>query len=435
MKEKVKSILLVFLVLLSLGLIGAINMFDFNRSSASISEYYPQITLGDSKELEQLVMPAEIVVHASEGKSYLLNRNNKYYNLIYNEVKKFTFFSPTLVEEKINWSNFRNSKNGLELIFANPYDASSLEAIFNLMVSMPNLQSIDRIWFFTDDMLDVGVYFISEELDKVYYSRTINTAPLINEYLDKVATEQQYSYHLASRDIQGEKVEKGYYLPIGSLIADSISTTYLKFSENNIIQMIFPVPSSVRLFYSEDTHDSVYYTDGISSLEYYNESNDFSFYQPVLEETMNFNLERELAATIKFINQHGGWDGDYLLTVTDKKFEESRINFRFTKYVEGIPIYTADEGYGVIQAEAINNIVSNYNRSTLLADRVTNYSQLNMSGTELLTALAKKSIRQTQINDINLVYRLTYLKGNLKLEPYWLIEYNEAEQLLIAALK
>lgn len=435
MIEKIKSILLVFLVILSLLLISANNMFDFNRDNAALSEYYPQITLGDSKELEQIVMPETVVVHSEDEKNFLLNRNNEFYSLIYNEVKKFTFFTPVLVEEQIDWNELRGEKRGLELFFSQPHDSDTLKSIFDLTASFPYIQSIDRIWFFTDDMQDVGAYFISEELDRVYFARTINTAPLINEYLSQLEGEQEFSYHIAGEENEGKTVETGYYLPIEGLVADRISKKYLTLTENNIIKMIFSVPSSVRLFYSEDNHDSVYYTDGISSLEYYNEANLFSYYQPVLEEKIGLNVESELSATIKFINQHGGWDGDYLLCAADKKFEEARINFSFRKYIDGIPIYSSYEAYGEIKTEANNNVVSNYKRSTILAEKVTRKAQTNMSGAELLESLSENSIKEVQINNINLVYLLTKSKSSLELEPYWLIKYDESAIFMIAAVK
>ncbi len=435
MLERIKSILLVSLVILSLLLIAAINMFDFNRSSESLSEYYPQITLGDNKVLEEVVSPEKIIVHSADESHFLLNRNNPFYSLIYNEVKKFTFFTPAIVEEQIDWDKLRNEKNGLELVFAQAHDSNTLKAIFDLTAGFTYMPSIDRIWFFTDDMEDVGVYFISEELDRVYYARTINTAPLIDKYLSELDDEQRFSYHLSGVIGDAINVEKGYYLPVDELVADRISKKSLNFSENNVIQMIFSVPSSVRLFYSGDNQDTVYYTDGISSLEYYNETNAFSFYQPVLEEQLRFNMERELAATVKFVNQHGGWDGDYLLTSAYNKFNGTKVDFRFTKYIDGIPIYTVKEMYGQIQIEANNNLVSNYKRSTLLVEKTTRQAQKNMSGPELLESLAEIAIEEEQIRDINLFYILRKSDGSLELEPYWLIEYDQASIYMIAAAK
>ncbi len=433
--EKIKSIFLTSLVILSLLLIAFINMFDFNRDNTSLSEYYPQITLGDNKELEQILAPEKIIVHSLAEKHFLLNRNNPFYSLIYNEVKKFTFFTPVLVEEELDWNQLRNEKSGLELVFAHPHDSVTLKTIFYLTAGFPYMESIDRIWFFTDDMEDVNVYFISDERDLVYHARTINTTPLVGEYLTQMSGEQQFSYHRASEEKQSKYVEKGYYLPVEGLVADHVSLGYLTFSENNIVQMIFSVPSSVRLFYSEDDKDSVYYTDGISSLKYYNEANAFSFYQPMLEEQTGINLERELAATVKFINQLGGWDGDYLLTLANKKIEESRIDFCFTKYIDGIPIYSEIENYGEIQAEAKNKVVSYYKRSTLLAKKTTRYTQINMSGAELLEALAEQSIGEAEINNINLVYILKKSKSSLELEPYWIVEYDDSAVYMIAASK
>ncbi len=430
MIEKTKSIFLTILVILSLVLTTTINLYDFNKKSASLSEYYPQILLGDLREIEQLIMPSDIYVHQTAGKHTALTRGNSHYNVIYSEIKKFNFFSPVLVTEDIDWSYLRNERAGIELVFATPLDADVLRLIFEQTTRSLNLQAIDSILFSVDEKFDVEAYFISAQNDRVYMARTINTVPMLDLYLESLEDEPNYVYHLAGDEFQGRWVERGYYLPEGDLDVDRKVIMNLNLTENNIVQMIFSVPSSVRTAYTLDKRDSILYTDGISSLDYNNVDQTFNYNQPIIDAQRGLSIDRELAAATKFINQHGGWDGDYVLTSASKMFDDARVALTFTMYVEGIQLYPQQVNYGQLRAEA-NVIIGNYQRSTLFVDRIISSRTVSTSASELWGKLALAEIERNQIRDIKLAYIPRLNNNNVILDPCWLIDLGESTNLLI----
>lgn len=432
MIEKMKSIFLTILVILSLVLTATINLYDFNKNSASLSEYYPQILLGETRDMEQLIMPCEIYVHQPTGIHTLLRKGNNHYKIIYNEIKKFNFFSPVLVAEEIDWYQLRNNRAGIELVFANPQDADLLRLIFEQTTRTLNLQAVDRILFSVNENMDVEAYFISDKNDRVYMARTINTVPMLDTYLATLADEPTYIYQLAGEEFQGKWVERGYYLPEQKLVIDRLTIANLNLTENNIIQMIFSVPSSVRTAYSPDKRDSKLYTDGISSLDYNNLTKVFVYNHPIIDEQKGLSVDRDLAVTTKFINQHGGWDGDYLLTGVNKKFDDARIAFTFTMCVDGIPLYTKSDTYGTINTEA-NVIVGNYHRSTFFVDKIVTNKPLVISSEELMTKLAEQNITKDQIKNIQLVYNPRPVKNSVNLDPCWLVDLGDSTNVLVLA--
>ncbi len=430
MIEKIKSVFLTILVILSLALTATNNLYDFNKKSTSLSEYYPQILLGEIRETEQLVMPAEIYVHQQSGQHSVLRMGNHHYDVIYNEIKKFNFFSPILVTEDIDWYYLRNQRAGIELVFAEPHDADVLRLIFDQATRSINLQAIDRVLFSVNENYDIEAYFISDKNDRVYLARTINTVTMLDIYLDSLADEVNYIYELAGPEFQGRWVEQGYYLPATDVAVDRKTLAHLELTENNIVQMIFSVPSSVRTAYTLDRRESKLYTDGISSLDYNNLEQTFNYNQPIIDGQRGLDVNRELAATVKFINQHGGWDGDYLLTSANKLFDDGRVALSFTMYVDGIPLYQETNGYGALHAEA-NVVVGNYYRSTLFVDRVISGRSVMVSSSELWDKLALEEIARDQIKNIELVYLPRFNKNNVMLEPSWLVDLGDAGVQLI----
>ncbi len=435
MKERIKSVILLLLVLNSLVLTSFLNFYNFNDSSVSLSEYYPQIKFGDNIEVEQLIKPSEIIIHFGDNTHTLIRTDNEIYNLINDEMRNWIFYNFSLEIEKINWNEIVENNKGVELIFSNPLDYDSLFLLFEINSSNKYLNDISRLWLFIDQNDNLQVYFISDSLDKVYSAKIITIDQFINHYLDKAKDESKYSYYESYTDNKNKLVQQMYYIPDEEFNINKISETYTFLSESDLIQMLFLDPSSVRNVYEQDTKKAILYTDGINSLQYNTEGKYISYYQPILEYNEGFNVERDTTAAIKFINQHGGWDGEYLLEHVELKYNEDRTELVFRKYVNGFPLIEDDGTYGYIKIKVFDSLISLFQRSIVFIDKSEIEVKKTLSGEELLNQLAIKGVNEIDIISLKLIYNVERIKNNIILDPYWLVDMKDETNLKIPAYK
>ncbi len=435
MKEKIKSIILLLLVLSSLVFTSFLNFYNFNDSSVSLSEYYPQIKFGKDVELEQLLKPSEIIIHFGNDTHTVIRTNNELYNLIYDETRKYTFYNFSLVTDEIDWNKKVEDYKGLELILPNPLSFDFLSSLFEINSDVKYLDDINRIWFFIDDSENFQIYFISDNLDKVYSAKIISIDNFMNNYLEKSIEEPKYTYHQSYIEDNNKFVKQMYYIPSEKLDINIITETYTFLSESDLIQMLFLDPSSVRNVYEQDTKKAILYTDGINSLEYNKEEKYVLYYQPILEYNKEFNLGKDTNAAIKFINQHGGWDGDYLLESVEINYDVERTELIFRKYVEGYPLIETNGTYGYIKTKMFDSLISSFQRSIIFIDKRNIEAHKTLSGQELLDQLALEGISETDIISIKLIYNVERIKNNIILEPYWLIKIKDETNLKVPVNK
>lgn len=435
MREKIKSIILFVLIINSLILTSLLNFYNFNDNTVSLSEYYPQVKFGVNIELDELIKPTEIIFHLGDNTHTVVRADNSLYDTINKEMRSWTFYNISLEENIIKWDNIVKNNKGFEVIFSTPLINDALTTVFKFNSNNKNLVYINRIWVFQDNEENIQTYFISDGLDKVYIAKVLISDQILNNFFNEAKSEMVYSSYKSYSESEEKLVQQMYYLPNEGLEIDSFTETYNTLSEKDLIQMLFIDPNSVRNVYEEAIKKTVLYTDGINSLQHNIREKYISYYQPVLEYTDEFDLQKDTNSAVKFINQHGGWDGTYLLENVERKSEEDRTEIVFRKYINGIPLYEDEETYGVIKLKIFDGLVSIFQRSIILIDKSVSEKNRTLSGNELLKLLNNQGVSETDIKTINLIYKVKRVKNEITLDPYWLINIRSEDTIEILANK
>jgi len=305
MREKIKSVILFILVIISLVLTSLLNFYNFNDRTVPLLEYYPQIKFGDNIEVLQYLKPTEFIIHFGDNTHTVIKSDNNQYEILDSAIRDWTFYNIELEKSIIKWDDLIKNKEGVEVIFSNPLTFNELINVFEFDNTNYNFENINRLWIY-DEKGSIKAYFISDSLDEVHYSNVLITDELLKNYIVDANSEVTYSFFNSSLNSEDKLVQQMYYLPNEGIDIARVKETYTILSETDLIQMLFINPSAARNVYEQSQKKIVLYTDGINSLQHNIIEKDISYYQPVLDYTDQFDLGKDINAAIKFVNQHGG---------------------------------------------------------------------------------------------------------------------------------
>ncbi|OEF99660.1 hypothetical protein BHF71_07820 [Vulcanibacillus modesticaldus] len=419
MKEKVKSIILFLLVINSIVLTLFLSFYNFNSSSVSISEYLPQPKFGQDIDLVQLLSPEKIIYHFGKNAHSVIRPNVILFYQMEKEMKGWTFYNFTKAENKIDWKDIVENREGIEIYFPIPLTNSLISSIINIPATKINIEEVNRLWIFLNQKNKVEAYFISDNKDQVFTAEVTISDQQLTEYISKAVYQTKYSYHFVGSINKDKSIKRMYYLPVEGTNMKVISRSYTTLTVDDFKQLLFIDSSMVRKVYEMNDKKSILYTDGTYSMQYDSMAKKISFYQPVFGQKKDLNLDRGLYVAIRYVNQHGGWDGIYRLA-KNQRIRGNQTNFGFRKYIEGYPILAGD--YGIIQMQVTDGIVNLFQRSAVLLDKYTDIKIIKtLNGLELITYLEKIGVNESDIKTIKLGYKVKGIGNSYIFEPYWKI--------------
>lgn len=429
MKERVKSLMLALLVLCSL-VQSYFLIYRLPGSDPVVkteSDYIKTENMGQSAEAENMLFPSQIAVHLGEDRHTVFYPDSAFYNLIYSRLKgrQFDGFQRYGVEN-INWTEIRSRHTGIELQFGDGMPVALLQKVMQIAPDpLFEGESISRVLIYNSENEDqVRVFFFSSQGDVVYEATKAD--------LTVQDVRQQVDF---GKDWVPYTLVNGYYIPEKPVRMVETGLEIGLFSTDQMQSSLFSDPSITR--YIREKDGSEIYTDSKRSLQVRQDRNWINYTDPAAPAAGENNPGRNVLSGVDFVNQHGGWNGQYRLKKTaDTGGEEHTVVFQ-QYYGEGqfgaFPIIDISSfHYGEITLEMRMGTITGYERSLIYSTG--EFWEKTMvelsSGDELREQLARLE-KESEIVSLYPAYLPSLSKERLQLKPIWAVELkNGATRML-----
>jgi len=420
MKERIKTAILILLVINSVILSGLLIFHSPSSGNVSLSEYLPRVKFGDNKEIQELVTPKQFTFHYGENQHTVATFNSDTYEQLKLEMKDWIFYESFTNKEAIDWRDLLENEEGLEIIFPSELPMSILSNVVG--VGAQNVsETIDRIWLYQGNEDYIQAYFISDNKDTVWNVKTSISNQKLTRYLNLNKDAPKYKSYIPVEIEKDKKVVQAFYIPIEPIEMKVYQIPYQVITVDDMIKVLFVDPNMVRKVYETENRNSMLYTDGSRSMEVFSFEDYISYYQPSTLNQKAYSVKRDVQAAIRFVNQHGGWDGSYLLDKTEslQTRNTTLVNFRF--YLDGNPVIMSQDNEGQMVIQVTNGTTSSYQRPMLMfnprkIEAIQTVKMLNE--TSVIQFLEQKGLQLTEIRSIEFYYQLEKHKQQVILIPY-----------------
>ncbi|WJH36202.1 two-component system activity regulator YycH [Paenibacillus sp. CC-CFT747] len=376
MRERLKSAVLFVLVGASLIQSYVLAYGTPKFELVNQTDYIPTELTGTQANVEDVVYPEQIVVHSGNKKHTVLPIQMSFYHIIYNEFlqqRRFEGFHRTnTFGSSLNMEAIRNDSPGLEIKFREAVPLSVLQRVMEIKEEAPiENDYIAKIWIYIDKNKDeVKALFFSESNLVVYEAVKADLdAAKIQTFVN--FGEYQPSYHTEVGD---------YYLPDEPVEAMQYKMPYTELTADKLKRSLFADPAMVSLL--QEKNDTQFYTDAKRGLQMKSAQHWLAFTDPVSAPVNSKNdVKENMLSAISFINQHEGWNGNYLYSELSPKQGTGPQTIVFRQYIDNYPIInTKQDLFGYIKVVLNKGIVSNYERSTILMDKPSSKTQVTLPG-------------------------------------------------------
>lgn len=365
--ENLKTLVLTVLVAASLVQSYFLTYSSPKFEPLAQTDYVETELNGTQAKLEDLIMPEQIILHSGKKTHTVLVPNSGLYHYrnIIDFLKKRTFdgLKKTNVfsSSSLNWEDMRDNQQGVEIRFREGVPISVLQSLMTITRedNAVDNELITRIWILNRSSRDeVKTYFISDSNVVVY--EAVRADVTTKDVEEKVRLgESLVTYHTSDGD---------YYLPDMPLPAVRYRISYSQYTPEQLKRSLFVDPATTRLLTERDGSQII--TDGKRGLQIKNDQRWFSYSDPIsLPADDKGDVKENLLSAIKFVNQHGGWNGTYTVHRMTPKQAYGPQTFVFRQYLEGYPVMNLKpDTLGTIQLTVQKGSVSNYERSLLIPE-------------------------------------------------------------------
>ncbi len=414
--ELVKSILLTFLVLLSLVLTFSIWSYTPNLQ---IIEEKPvnQIKLGTDKVLSDVVKPYRVIFSDDEGLRGTIGSEeiDELLSTLANwKSSEVGFIQGDLSSQMIN--NMINDNQQVTLF----YDAEVPLSIFNtlhflIQNEVPNA-SFNRLiidWSNLSAENRITVNFVSTNNGTIYNTDfTINSNHFINTIIQPSKSFGKY-----------EEIERtnelSLYVPKDPI--ELLNLTYFigEIHPDRFKDILFIEPSIVAR--NIESASSERYIDGMAVMTVDTNTRIINYVYPASESINEISSTKLLKDSYEFVNDHGGFTGDYRFKVMNKL--QHVVEYQL--YLQGLPVFSSMTTTKISTTWGDNQIFR-YRRPYYYLDANIS-SEKNIvqlpSGDELIESIKRsKNINLESLDEIYLGYYFSQRNENesvYNLEPSW----------------
>jgi regulatory protein YycH of two-component signal transduction system YycFG len=415
MKEMMKSIVLTGLVCMSLlqSYFLAYSTPDFEL--ANQPEYVETERLGSETEIESLLFPKQIILHLGDDRHTVLYPQTTFYNMIFQELKQrsFTGFRP-VNEFNIQWNRYRKQHHGVEVRFEQAVPFSLIKRVMNVEENDLNrFELVDRIWLISRENQDeVKAYFFSDESEAVFEAAKV----------DVTIKDMARFARFGELQPQYDTDDGNYYVPQQSFMISKLRIPFSQYTAEQLQRSLFVDPANTRRI--EEWDGTEIYTDGKRGLQVRNEQKWMVYSDPIAPVESKNDVRENLLSALQFINQHGGWNGEYVIGDISNYQPLGGQMIEFRQYVQSYPILpTAHANFGYMQVILQKGVVSNYERSLInLSYAVTSIRAREMPAGQRLEDLLRKYPKKYMIRSLFPAYRPYIMKGYIELVPEWAVK-------------
>ncbi|PYI52412.1 YycH family regulatory protein [Paenibacillus flagellatus] len=416
MIEKIKTAVLAFLVLASL-LQSYMLIFNSPRPMpTNQAEYVETDLIGTQMTAEELIFPDLIVLHTGKQTHTVLYPNHSHYKEIMKMLRGRTFDNfrrnaPVLTA--VDWDEIRNKQQGVEVRFRSGIPFGILRTVLQLKGDLPlESESVNRIWIYVNrDAEEVRTYFLTE------YNTYEARADLNNKNVEQMVGfgELQGTYH----------AKDDFYLPDAPLEVPRYRIGINTMPIDQLQKTLFVDPRNTRNFRDKDGLER--YTDGKRGLQIKPDQLWMAYSDPIPTVDSRNDVRENLNAAVQFINQHGGWNGSFLVKSIPQTQLIGRQQFTFRQYYDSYPIVSdRSDGFGLIRITLQNRIVANYERSMIMFDTSkVERSLRTIPGGKTLDDMLNGYSRKSFVVGITPAYQPIVQDKFMELNPVWAVELRD----------
>jgi regulatory protein YycH of two-component signal transduction system YycFG len=422
MIESLKSILLV--VLIGTSLYQSFYLASYTPPKIEPiqqSNYVQTETLGKQLELHDMLFPDQIIVHLGNQQHSVLYPSNYYYTRLLDNIKQRSFkgFRKTsMYLVNVNWEEVRTKQQGVEIRFRDGIPFTILQQLLRIEGELPiDNDKITRIWIYSKgNNEDVRAFFFTDSPGVGY------------EVIGADFTSKDVENFAAFGDLTNlyKTTNNGdYYLPIKPLRLPNYIFSYSLLTADQLKQSLFVDPGITR--YLKERDGSEIYTDSKRGFQLNRDLRWVTYSDPVAPVESKTEVLEDLQAGIKFINQHIGWDGKYMVSRTPQKQLIDNHSFTFRQYYESLPIITPQpEGYGSMKMQVQKGIISGFERSMIIPDlKTVQRRDFEIMSGDALEERLQYYQKRSSIVSIFPAYRPVITDKTLVLTATWAIELRD----------
>lgn len=421
--ENIKSIILIILVVTSAVLTWNLWTYQPNYETMENSNYVQEVSLSEQKEMTNIVKPGTVLYHLKDGHYGTID--NGEIDRTLQEIKSWNFSEVDNISEEVkNIPDFIHKEGNVEIIFQDvlPFeiyknvikieDKKIPKFKFNRMVI--NVESRTK-----QDGMVYFVYYGDSKEQKIYASR-INSSELKGFYNQFYIVSDQLTPYGGFRATEDRTI---FYPEIQTNIT-SYKYFLNRLDPEKFKVALFSDPSFVQKNYVMNNEE---YTDGTSLMTVDNDTRMLSYVNPAGESSNVMSSIDLLQKSIDFVNEHGGWTGNYRYAGIDEL--NQKVLYRLHDRM-GYPIFNE---YGMSEIVQVwgQKEIHKYLRPIFALDvplrSETTEVQLN-SGSEVLEYIkTKNGFKEEGLEELVLGYRMTKdIKEPqlINLEPSWFYRYD-----------
>lgn len=418
--EHTKSIMLTFLILLSLGLTWNLLNFQPNYDKTGTNDILQGVSSAPEKSISSVIMPNRVFIQ--ENSRYYLNFDSSI------RENPFTFLQDAEITKLKNISNEIDRENLVDFIYKDDqvvweYSNEVPFSIYNNIVSFDkkyaDILFFDRVIIpVKNDTKVETIYFVSTVNETVYRGRIIDgDSSKFKEYIKKVKNDvpELFKFKLNNKHT--------VFLPTKSSTAYAV-THLTKTIEADIFKKhLFPRPDSVK----HDVKDNeVIFTDGTRVLKANYTYQSLDLRKPNISNESFLEGGQLIIDAINFVNSHKGFTDQYLFEDSDN----STGQVKFRMHLNDLPIYSVYDNV-TIEVQKSNEGIESYKRPLydLQQYRLEKEEVTLPSGYDVIDKIASANhINISEIDDIFIGYNLgSSVTNNLtrvvELEPVWFVSY------------
>lgn len=431
--DKGKTILLNLLVLTSLVLTWLLVNSQPDYDYLHPAQYIEPQPIGETKELHEVVKPQAIILHYGNGKYTGTSADSIYHRVIQKEMEKWYFFNMTRVNfTKQRLNQVYQQKKAIEIIYSAALPMDILEELFTFRGKVDTMiDSVGRILIYVDDTeKETYALLIDKEGKEMIQARTAVTPKDLDQFYLSLGNSFQ---EMMVVDSNGESVQPPFYLPKGPINMKQYRYFYQPIPVFQMIQTLFVDPSLTRQVIERD--GTAIYTDGSKSVQIPPNRYSIHYYDPMTEPVNDSAEEGSFHSVIQFVNQHGGWNGTFLLEGVEIFPAQKEKMYQFRQHVASYPLYgSKEESLGLINVVSRQSFILEYHRSLFNLDTFFDYEDVPiMTGQELLNRLTALGFDIGEITDITLGYTAEMNDHHLTLTPKWIIKKGDDRPIMLDA--
>ncbi|MCM3618212.1 two-component system activity regulator YycH [Sutcliffiella horikoshii] len=422
--ETIKSLILTFLVLLSLVLTWNLWTYQPDYEYINSDRVISDVEIREKREINQIVKPSHMLFHFEDE-----HHGNVDTDRFLNEFKNWSLFDIERVDDIENgeFTSFMHGNRKMEVVFPDDIPLQTFRYLTSLDNEIPDNIFINRI-LIDFNVISEGseqtIFLVNYEEKEVYSARVSNLSfnQLERSFYQTAKTNPRYLSLKAEND-------RYVFFPALDRKEEQIRT-YKYFTDQlnpeDFKDALFSDPSIVT---KDMTLDAEVYRDDSRLMRVTNHDYKLQYVNPGNTgqgNTLDFNV---IEQGIEFVNNHSGWTGpveNFKLEKWNRSTLEDTVSFRM--FVGDHPVFNFNgNAITEIAQSWRTNELREYVRPTFeFGIIVPGPTQKQLpSGKEVTRQLEKMNVDLSAVTDIKIAYELKREQGHagiITIDPIWVYQ-------------